>query len=121
MIDGSSCPRKAEPRPRSEARNPKPEIRNPKRSPACGQGHAKVAEFVVDLVGRGDGLSDFGAETVAETLAESLHGLLDGLLGQIELRRDLGKSQRVLVAPDVVLEQVEHWPATRGSVFGAET
>ena len=79
-----------------------------------------MPEFVVDLVGCGDGLCDLGAETVLEPLAESLNGLLDRLLSQIELRRDLAQRERVLVAPDIILEQVEERSATRGRVFGAE-
>jgi len=66
-----------------------------------------MTEFVVNLVGRGDGLGDLAAEAGAETLAESLNGLLDGFLGQVELGRDLGERERVLVTPDIVLEQVE--------------
>ena len=78
-----------------------------------------MPEFVVDLVGRGDRLGDLGAETVAETLAESLDGLLDGFLGQIELRGDLGQRERVFVAPNIILEQVEERSAARGGVVGA--
>ena len=66
-----------------------------------------MSEFIVDLVWRGDGLSSLGAEAVAETLAESLNGFLDGFFGQVELGCDLGECERVLVTPNIVLEQVE--------------
>lgn len=79
-----------------------------------------MPEFYVDLVGRADGAGDFGPEALAETLAETLDRFFDGLFGEIEFLGDFGESGGILIAPDIVLQEVEKRAPAGGLVIGGK-
>src|ERR1044071_5354622 len=80
-----------------------------------------MPQLLVDLVRGSHGLSDFLPETFAETRAQALDSFLYGLLSQIDARGNFRQSQRILVSPNVVLEQVEETRASRRSVIITES
>jgi hypothetical protein len=68
---------------------------------------AEVAKFFVDLIGRAHGSGYFGSKAVTKALTKALNSLFDSLFREIKLRSDLSESGPVLLAPNVVLQQVE--------------
>ena len=58
----------------------------------------EILDFFFDLLGRGHGLGDFGAQQIAVTLAQPMDGHFEVPLGDVELAGGFGAGNSVVIA-----------------------